>query len=76
MRQACRDKYEPLIKPCPFCGLKPRFDGIGRTYSIGCMNAPTCLEQPYMTSQTHPGKVVNNWNYQKTGIRSYVRMYK
>jgi hypothetical protein len=76
MRDYVRTKFEPMIKPCPFCGVKPRFDSIGRTYSIGCVNAPACLEQPYLTAERSPGKVVNSWNFQKTGERQYARLYK
>lgn len=57
----CRNRYilkfEPKLKPCPYCGGKAKEEEIGRDWNIVCENCQSSIK-PYPT----PKEAMEAWN--------------
>ncbi len=57
--------YEPIIRPCPFCGgdveLRPKMDGRDETYFILCTNCNMWFEK-FIYRARDPKAIIEEWN--------------
>ena len=61
---ACKDFIEPkdILKPCPFCSLKPIFKKYRGQFHIACIQ---CDFEMAALADTHLDRLIARWNSRK-----------